>query len=118
MAEKSLALCPTVEAGEAMSRYRGWNLRDPETAPLKAKRASFKEAIEAGVTIVNGSDAGGFAHGDNARELELLVPSGLPPPQALTAATSAAARALHLEVKLGTVRTGLLADLVAVGGDP
>src|SRR5919197_657646 len=48
MAERKVALCPTLAAGEAMSRYRGWNLRDPEPAALKAKRSSFKEAIEAG----------------------------------------------------------------------
>src|SRR5262249_833923 len=42
MAEKKVALCPTLAAGEAMSRYRGWNMRDPEPAALKAKRTSFK----------------------------------------------------------------------------
>jgi imidazolonepropionase-like amidohydrolase len=118
MAEKKVALCPTLAAGEAMSRYRGWNQRDPEPAALKSRRASFREAIEAGVTIVNGSDAGVFAHGDNARELELLVDYGLTPAQALNAATSAAAKALHLEQKVGAVRAGLVADLIAVEGDP
>ncbi|HKB02678.1 MAG TPA: amidohydrolase family protein [Gemmataceae bacterium] len=118
MAEKKVALCPTLAAGEAMSRYRGWNQRDPEPAALKSRRAGFKEAIESGVTIVNGSDAGVFAHGDNARELELLVEYGLTPAQVLKAATSAAAKALHLEQKVGAVRAGLLADLIAVEGDP
>jgi imidazolonepropionase-like amidohydrolase len=118
MAEKKVALCPTLAAGEAMSRYRGWNIRDPEPAALKSRRAGFKEAIEAGVTIVNGSDAGVFAHGDNARQLELLVDYGLAPAQALKAATSDAAKALRLDRKIGTVRAGLLADLVAVEGDP
>jgi imidazolonepropionase-like amidohydrolase len=118
MAEKKVALSPTLAAGEAMSKYRGWNPRDPEPAAIKSKRASFKEAIEAGVTIINGSDAGVFAHGDNARELELLVAYGLNPPQALVAATSAAAKAMHMETKIGTVKAGMLADLVAVDGDP
>jgi imidazolonepropionase-like amidohydrolase len=118
MAEKKVALCPTLAASEAMSRYRGWKTGEPEPAALKSRRASFKEALEAGVTIVNGSDAGVFAHGDNARELELLVDYGLNPAQTLTAATSAAAKALHSETRIGTVRTGLLADLVAVDGDP
>ncbi|MBO0700917.1 MAG: amidohydrolase family protein, partial [Zavarzinella sp.] len=118
MAKKKVALCPTLAAGEAMSRYRGWNMRDPEPAALKSRRESFKEALEAGVTVVNGSDAGVFAHGDNARELELLVDYGLSPAQALQAATSTAAKVLHLDQKVGAVRAGLLADLIAVEGDP
>jgi imidazolonepropionase-like amidohydrolase len=118
MAKHNVGLCPTLAAAEAMSRYRGWKKADPEPAALKAKRASFKEALEAGVTIVNGSDAGVFAHGDNARELELLVEYGMTPAQALRAATSAASKALHLDQKVGSVRAGMLADLVAVEGDP
>jgi imidazolonepropionase-like amidohydrolase len=119
MARHDVALCPTVATDEAMSRYRGWRPgTDPEPAPLRSKRAVFKEALEAGVTIVNGSDAGVFPHGDNARELELLVEWGMKPPAALRAATSIAARALHMDKKLGGVRSGLLADLIAVEGDP
>jgi imidazolonepropionase-like amidohydrolase len=118
MAEKNVALCPTLAAAEAMSRYRGWRKMDPEPPALKAKRASFKEALEAGVTIVNGSDAGVFAHGDNARELELLVEYGMKPAEALRSATSLAARAMHLDQKVGSIRAGLFADLVAVDGDP
>jgi len=118
MARKNVALCPTLAAAEAMSRYRGWKKSDPEPPALKAKRASFKEALEAGVTIVNGSDAGVFAHGDNARELELLVEYGMKPAEALRSATSLAAKAMHLDQKLGTVRAGLMTDLIAVEGDP
>jgi imidazolonepropionase-like amidohydrolase len=119
MATRGVALCPTLAAAEAMSKYRGWRQgSEPEPAALKSRRASFKEALEAGVTVVNGSDMGVFAHGDGARELELLVEYGMKPAAALRSATSVAAKVLHLDAKLGTVKPGLLADLVAVEGDP
>jgi imidazolonepropionase-like amidohydrolase len=119
LANRGVALCPTLAASEAMSRYRGWRPgTEPEPAALQSKRAVFKAALEAGVNIVNGSDMGVFAHGDGARELELLVDYGMKPGQALRSATAGAARALHLDDRLGAVRPGLLADLVAVEGDP
>jgi imidazolonepropionase-like amidohydrolase len=114
-----VALCPTLAAGEAVRQYRGWRKGvDAEPAQITEKRASFRRALAARVTICNGSDAGVFAHGGNARELELMVEYGLPALDALKAATSVNARLLHLEDRLGSVRVGYLADLVAVEGDP
>lgn len=103
MKEHNVALCPTLAlAGTNAER----------------KRAVFKAALDAGVTIASGSDAGVFAHGDNVRELEAMVNFGMPIIDVLRSATSIDARVLHLGDKIGQVKSGLLADLIAVDGDP
>ncbi len=88
------------------------------TGARPGAKESFQAALAAGVTIASGSDVGVFAHGDNALELEQMVRFGLSPVDALRAATSVDARVLHLQDKIGRVAPGLLADLIAVDGDP
>ncbi len=118
MKQKGVALVPTLAASEAVSRYAGWKPGEPEPPRVKDARAMFARALKSGVTIANGSDVGVFAHGKNARELELMVAYGMMPGQALRAATATAAAVLRKEKELGRIAPGYLADLVAVKGDP
>ncbi len=119
MVEKGVALCPTLAAGDATSQYGGWKKGiDPEPANIRRKRDSFKVALAAGVTIAAGSDVGVFPHGESARELELIVAYGITPLSTLRSATSVNARVMAMENQVGRVAAGLLADLIAVQGDP
>lgn len=118
MRERGTALCPTLAASEAVARYRGWDGHAPEPESLRAHRASFAAALAAGVTICMGGDVGVYAHGENVREMELMVDYGMRPGAVLVAATSGNARLFGLGDRIGAVRSGLIADLVAVDGDP
>ncbi|HLL58887.1 MAG TPA: amidohydrolase family protein [Allosphingosinicella sp.] len=118
MKEKGVALCPTLAATDAISRYRGWNGAAPEPAAVTEKRRSFAAALAAKVPMCMGGDVGVYAHGENAREMELMVAYGMPPADVLIAATSGNARLFRLSDRLGTIEPGHLADLVAVEGDP
>ncbi|MEJ7660552.1 MAG: amidohydrolase family protein [Hymenobacter sp.] len=120
MKTKGVALCPTVAATDATSQYRGWRKgQEPEPARVVAKHRAVQAARQAGVTLVMGGDVGVFPHGDNAREMELLVTDyGFAPRWRYCAqATSGNARVFHLADR-GRIAPGLLADLVAVAGDP
>ncbi len=113
MVEHHVAFCPTITAGAGP-----WPPRDPDSPANQQKRTSFKAALDAGVTIISGSDVGTFPHGDNARELAAMVAYGMAPLAALKSATSVAARVLHMDNQIGAVKPGLFADLAAFDGDP
>jgi len=118
MKEKGIALCPTLNATESISGYKGWRKGgDPEPAGIKQKHYIFTEALKAGVTICMGGDVGVFAHGDNAQEMALMAEYGMKPLDVLRSATSVNAAVFGLK-DLGNIKPGYLADLVAVDGNP
>lgn len=119
MREHSVALCPTLAAGDAISQYGGWNKGvDPEPLRIAAKRKSFREALDAGVTICFGGDVGVYPHGDNVRELEMMVDYGMDAVDVLRSATSVNADIFHIGDKVGRIREGALADIIVVQGNP
>lgn len=118
MKEKGIALCPTLAATEAISMYSGWKKGvDADPAAVKQKHAAFTAALQAGVVICMGGDVGVFSHGDNAREMLLMVDYGMKPIDVLRSATSINAGVFQLK-DLGNIKTGYLADIIAVDGDP
>jgi imidazolonepropionase-like amidohydrolase len=119
MKEKGVAFCPTLSASEAVVQYSGWK-KGIEVEPLsiRDKRKSFRSALDAKVTICMGGDAGVFSHGDNAREMEAMVDYGMNPIDVLRSATSVNADVFRINNKVGRIKQGLLADIIAVDGDP
>jgi imidazolonepropionase-like amidohydrolase len=124
MKERGITLCPTMAAAEAIALYAGWRPQaggsDPRAqtpASVTQSRVSFALAREVGVNIASGSDVGVFPHGENARELELMVAGGMNPREAIAAATSVAAKVIDHEKDLGRIDAGFIADLVLLRGD-
>jgi imidazolonepropionase-like amidohydrolase len=123
MKDHNACFVPTIAAGESLTEQRDTSFKmpmvgSPVPQSLQRKQASFKMALDAGVTICGGSDVGVFTHGDEAKELQLMVLLGMKPIDALLASTSNNARMLGMEDRLGAIKPGLFADLVAVDGDP
>lgn len=119
MKEKGVALCPTLAAGEAYEQYKGWQKSiDPEPERIINKHKTFQLALQSGVTICMGGDVGVFTHGDNAREMELMVEYGMQPLDVLRSATSVNADTFGYGKKIGRIKPGLFADIIAIEGDP
>lgn len=119
MKKRNIALCPTLAAGNALMEYKGWKKgSDAEPLTITAKRKSFQSALKAGVTICMGGDVGVFAHGDNAREMELMTEYGMKALDALRSATSINSDVFGYSNKIGRIKKGLSADIIAVYGNP
>ncbi|NCI46965.1 metal-dependent hydrolase family protein [Sediminibacterium soli] len=119
MLRNKTAYCPTLAAAEATAGYDGWRKGiDADTKRISAKKKSFAVALQKGVTICFGGDVGVFPHGDNAREMELMVEYGMKPIAVLQAATAVNADVFGYGNRIGRIRKGLAADIIAVKGDP
>ena len=125
MAEKGTYLVPTMstwDARERLANQMGWS-KDQMAEIYDRKEnsiASFQRALQAGVKIATGTDAGGSParHGFVAREIELMVDSGMTPQAALEASTRIAADLLGVQDEVGTIEVGKQADLILIDGDP
>ncbi len=109
------AMAPSLEEGHTYAFFER-----KSTEMRKYAMESVRYAIKAGVRIAAGTDAGspGNRHGDNARELRMLVEAGMSEMDAILAATKVASECVGLEDKIGTLEKGKFADLIAVKGDP
>jgi imidazolonepropionase-like amidohydrolase len=124
MLDRGTYLVPTLLAPRLVVEGAGAGVRLSERVLEKvhmviaAHTDSIARAIDAGVTIAMGTDSGVGPHGQNLRELGLLVDAGLSPIGALVSATKTAAELLGVEDELGTIAEGKIADFIIVDGDP
>ena len=118
MADQGIFLVPTFEVYEFHSTVSAPHMQERAKSLMHIHRESLHQALAAGVKVVAGTDAGGFVHGDNAREVEILVERGMTPMQAIQAATGWAAECVGLSRDIGTIEKGKLADLLVIDGDP
>ncbi len=118
MADKGTFFVPTFEIYEFHSTISAPHMVERAKSLMRVHQESMHQALAAGVKVVPGTDAGGYVHGDNAREIELLVERGMSNAQAIQAATSWAAECVGLDKDIGTVAPGKLADLLVLDGDP
>ena len=118
MADNGIFFVPTFEVYEFHSTVSAPHMKARAQALMDIHKDSMHQALAAGVKVVAGTDAGGFVHGDNAREVELLVEKGMSNMQAIQATTGWAAECVGLEHEIGTISAGKFADLLILDGDP
>jgi imidazolonepropionase-like amidohydrolase len=123
MLEHGAYLVPTLVAPHGVIKAADAGASIPEVAVTKARevieahRDSFRRAVEAGVKVAMGTDAGVVPHGTNLEELQLMANGGMSPEDVLVATTRTAAELMGLSSTLGTIEPGKRADLVVVSGD-
>ncbi len=119
MAQKGIYYVPTLFVGEYVAQGRAAAGAKVWEQMVSIHGDTFKRALNAGVKIAFGTDAGGFPWTVNpAQEFPLMVKYGMTPAQAIRAATATAAELLGMQDKVGTIEAGKFADIVAVPGDP
>ena len=118
MAEKNVFFVPTFTVYDYHKSHSAPHVQVRAQQLIDQHRRSFEIAMKEGVKIVAGTDAGGFIHGDNAHELELLVVNGMTPMEAIKAGTITAAECLEIDDCVGSIEVGKVADMIIVDGDP